>query len=535
MIKATAQIIFLGILLVSTKAFPQDFSCTNLIKTIYSESEIKKPNDTDNPVVSYAKPNTQIMDVHYANDFLGGNQCSKTDGCNDGSDKLQYEVYYPDIVYTNPLPGIIFFHGGGLSDCTNFNHSEGGSTYCIEFAKRGFVAFNVEYRRGRVDDPVHKYTSASDILAFYRAIQDGKGAIRTIVERELNRAEPYRIAVQNIFLAGASSGAALSLQIAFYTRKMNKQVFGNMDSYLGAIDTDSYAGNAAPRTYRIRGVLDLWGRAVVPVNFADNLSAFFSQNRKIPVVIAFQGASDNVISIDTGNVFYSTSPSAYASESLCVAGGTYTLPDNGAKKPDLKTLGARALYNLLTASLKIPAELYLDCDMKHGLDEATSDFGLASGDATAVTDKQVQKYIVQRAATFFQYVMNENFPYKLSNTKFIDCQNTRYGCNPDANTSCSNNVCASSSVSTLSFSQESTQGKAANLFIMAEENKTIYLNFLKTGNTKIEMFNLSGATIKTVQCNTHQTVINCSDLSSGLYLLRVLQGNSIQTKKIILQ
>ena len=66
-------------------------------------------------------------------------------------------------------------------------------------------------------------------------------------------------------------------------------------------------------------------------------------------------------------------------------------------------LGSQGLYDVIKTQLNKKAELYIDCDMKHGLEEGLSDFGI--GDT--VNNKKVQTYIVQRAATFFQYIMNQ--------------------------------------------------------------------------------------------------------------------------------
>ncbi len=429
------------LLLYTSDIIAQDITCANLINEVYKDSEIIKPNSTNNPTVNYAKPNTQILDVRYVNDFVSGggsnHYCNTVTDCTDGSASLIYQVYYPNTAYseTKKLPAVILFHAGGFSDCTNFNTTE-MQTYCTEFAKRGFVAFNVEYRRGKEEDSVSKYTSASRFLAMYRCIQDARGAIRTIVSRELNNVTPYRIDVQSIFLGGLSSGSVMAIAAGYYNSTMINQIFPSVSSYLGDIDGDNYLGNASEGSYIIKGVLDLWGAAHLPLNFASNPAGFFSQNSKRPSLIAFHGGSDGVINIDSSNLFFSPSTSRYRSESLCV-NGTYTLPDNGANKSDLKLYGSQGFYKILKTSLNIPCELYIDCDMKHGLDEATSDFGLANGDASAVSIKDVQVYIVQRAATFFQYVMNPNFPYTLTHTRFVDCLNSRYGCNSDSATACS--------------------------------------------------------------------------------------------------
>ena len=521
--------------------FAQNLTCANLINEVYSDSQIIKPNSTNNPPVNYAKPGIQILDVKYIKDSLSGggknHGCNTVNNCTDGSANLVYEVYYPNITYsdTKKLSAFIFFHDGGFSDCTNF-HSTATQTYCIEFAKRGFVVFNVEYRKGKVEDNNGKYTSASRFLALYRSIQDARGAIRTIVSRELSKVTPYRINVHRIFLGGPSSGAVMALLAGCYNSTMINQIFPNVSSRLGAIDINNYLGNASKSSYTIKGILSLWGEAYVPLNFASNPAGFFSQNSKRPSLISFHGGSDPVVKIDSGSLFFSPSTSSYNSESLC-ANGTYKLPDNGANKGDLKSYGSRGLYNIFKTSLGIKCELYTDCDMAHSLNESTSDFGLANGNASAVTNKQVQIYIVQRAATFFQYLVNASFPSTLRHTKFVDCLNTRFGCNSDSGTTCSETAtCNTSRISSINDQQKLPAKKETNkLFTVTEINKTIYIKFYKPENSKIFLFNINGVPVKNLQTSGSQVVLAGTDLSSGVYLLKVIQGTQTQVAKIILR
>jgi len=521
--------------------FAQNLTCANLINEVYSDSQIIKPNSTNNPPVNYAKPGIQILDVKYIKDSLSGggknHGCNTVNNCTDGSATLVYEVYYPNITYsdTKKLSAFIFFHDGGFSDCTNF-HSTATQTYCIEFAKRGFVVFNVEYRKGKVEDSIGKYTSASRFLALYRSIQDARGAIRTIVSRELSKVTPYRINVRRIFLGGPSSGAVMALLAGCYNSTMINQIFPNVSSRLGAIDINNYLGNASKSSYTIKGILSLWGEAYVPLSFASNPAGFFSQNSKRPSLISFHGGSDPVVKIDSGSLFFSPSTSSYNSESLC-ANGTYKLPDNGANKGDLKSYGSRGLYNIFKTSLGIKCELYTDCDMAHSLNESTSDFGLANGNASAVTNKQVQIYIVQRAATFFQYLVNASFPSTLRHTKFVDCLNTRFGCNSDSGTTCSETAtCNTSRISSINDQQKLPAKKETNkLFTVTEINKTIYIKFYKPENSKIFLFNINGVPVKNLQTSGSQVVLAGTDLSSGVYLLKVIQGTQTQVAKIILR
>ena len=160
--------------------------------------------------------------------------------CNEDA-QLVYDVYYPDekSVYPcykdKPLPAVLLFHGGGFSDCSDYGGEKGIKFYCKEFAKRGFVAFNIEYRRGRLKDTGiviadgGSYLSSSNLLATYRAFQDGRGALRSIIARQTGQLKtPYRIDTENIFVGGASSGAFIALSMAYYNSDMIDELFGDV-------------------------------------------------------------------------------------------------------------------------------------------------------------------------------------------------------------------------------------------------------------------------------------------------------------------
>jgi len=512
----------------------QNLTCANLINEVYTDAQIIKPNSTTNPPVKYAKPATQISDVKYADDLAKGSTvyCNSVTDCTDGSSGLIYKVYYPNIQYsdTKKLPAVILFHSGGFSDCTNLDAADIG-IYCTEFAKRGFVAFTVEYRRGKEEDLTGKYISASKYLAMYRSIQDSRGAVRTIVSRELNKATPYRIDVQNIFVGGPSAGGIIAVAIAYYNSTMINQVFPSISTYLGGINADMYLGNAGENSYTIKGVLDLWGFANVPLNFASNPASFFSQNSKRPAFIAFHGGADSVIKFDSGYMYFPPSGDHYRSESLCLS-NTYTLPDNGGNNPDLKLYGSQGLYRILKTSFNVPCELYIDCDMPHGLNEATSDFGLANGDASKVSVNDAEIYIVQRAATFFQYVMNPNFPYTLKHTKFVDCLNSRYGCNSDAANTCSNSAkCAGpvtiSSTSKNEISTSLQQREKINTFFVYPNPAKDILYVQTNGSALFSLFNQSGEILVTAKINSKGR-INVSGIAAGLYYLKNNSTGTVQ-------
>ncbi len=208
---------------------------------------------------------------------------------------LKYDVYYPDN-YSNysqcPLPPVILFHPGGYSDCFGA-FGDLMEEYCTVFASKDFVCFNVEYRAGRLVDPAGTLT-AQQILAIYRAFQDGRGAIRSIIKRQQNHSswnDPYQIDINNMVVGGASAGGAIALSLAYYpTQSMINQVVKNDDveDALGPIDMDFYYGETSIEYYsRIKGVINMWSNAFLPVSYYNNPWGFFDDNTIFPQLYRF--------------------------------------------------------------------------------------------------------------------------------------------------------------------------------------------------------------------------------------------------------
>jgi hypothetical protein len=329
-------------------------------------------------------------------------------------------------------------HGGGFSDCGTLN-ADDMKTLCVDFAKHGFVVFNVEYRRGRVLDlvppPPSIYTSVQQEAAAYRAIQDVRGAIRSIILRQINHSlfsqDQYQIDINNIFVGGNSAGSVTTLAAAYYPDpNMIYSVFPTVGTYtiqqiLGDIDNDYYYASIVDvPNYQshIRGVLNMWGSINLPTSYASNPTSFFSGLTNKPPVISFHGEHDPVFPPDASAIKFSptniTGHLPYNTSTYCLINSPYQL-QGLASTADLIEIGSRGFYdNILTQfNPKVPAELYIDCNMMHGLDK---DCGGCPSDPTNLTiDKncnacvfdsefgtglvnreQVEGYIVQRTCVF---------------------------------------------------------------------------------------------------------------------------------------
>ena len=92
---------------------------------------------------------------------------------------------------------------------------------CETFARRGYVTASIGYRLGYIFDElpwdcsIENYSClfATDFAewerAYYRGVQDAKGALRYL----LNRNDMYRIDTANVFVMGESAGAFIALGV----------------------------------------------------------------------------------------------------------------------------------------------------------------------------------------------------------------------------------------------------------------------------------------------------------------------------------
>ena len=440
------------------------FCCTNCADYPFTDAE-------KDDGVSYKKPiaNAYPGDKKYTSEDGKGDCNPGSNGCNKGAGILFYDVYYPDdyVNYkTCPLPAVVFVHGGGFSECNPINPS---SDECEYFARRGFVCYNVSYRIGTrlTPDPFYPYFSVQQQLAIYRANQDVRGAIRSIIQRQMDQdalpdAEkgPYQINTDLIFLAGQSAGAITILNVAYYDQAMINTVnrYANTTSIsdaLGPIDADYYyGGTTIEYVSKIKGICDQWGGVSVPGQYYDdstNAKNFFT--RRIPV-IAFHGQQDPVVP------FYKTKINlaindlrpggfglTYVTETTCLLTGitSFKTDDNNSNNPDFAIFGSYSFFHLILQAKNIPSELYVDCQAMHGLDDDgpnyKSDYGTGY-----FTQTQTIEYIVERAAVFFKNVMTGNAQRRENKTLpetdkvFNECRNNYIKCNTleDNNANCSN-------------------------------------------------------------------------------------------------
>ena len=335
-----------------------------------------------NALRSYAKSPfpTNCNDVVYELDGDRLPNCiTDTDLCLNDASSLMYDVYYPIHNYSQQkLPAVILFHGGGFAECPKYSQTI-METLCEEFAKRGFVTFNVEYRRGRAKDLINTAnTSVQHQLAAYRGLQDCRGAIRSIIKRQTQHNsdfpdDPYQIDIDNIFIGGVSAGGLMTITSAWYTNPMIYQAFPAIGSIkiqdaLGPVDADYYYGEPTiVFKPHVKGILSMWGAIPIPYVWRQNNNeqGFFTQpnfSATLKPVIAFHGALDQTFpyyKTTEQNVIFSPPVNLqvyFNSDSHCLLNSPYTLDDN----PDIPDLVSASSLNIYDIAKTINSNLLME-------------------------------------------------------------------------------------------------------------------------------------------------------------------------------
>lgn len=191
-------------------------------------------------------------------------------------DTLELDAYLPKTTVDtlSQRPMVMFIHGGGFQS----GDKAQSASECLAFAKRGYVAFSINYRTGW-DTQV----SSDQQLATYRAHQDAHAALRFIVDQ----AAVYNIDTNWIFVGGSSAGGVTALNLVHAEQTEWDSIYPGIQTQLGAVSTSS---NNLTNTFDIKGVFNNWGAA--HGNTID-------RNELRPIV-SFHGTLDAVVSIDSG-------------------------------------------------------------------------------------------------------------------------------------------------------------------------------------------------------------------------------------------
>ncbi len=283
----------------------------------------------------------QWISKKYAYDSLLNVTYGTAINFNGGMDTLEMDIYTPqcdDSARVSGRPLLVWIHGGAF---LAGDKSESSITnLCKQFAERGYVTASINYRLGFIADdvtwlcnfPNYSCAFAADSAewyrAYYRSIQDGKGALRYLV----NRHSAFRIDTGNVFVAGESAGAFIALGIGLLdtiierlpqtyaitdAAKPNANALScqyNLgktfsDSTISRPDLGGIEGDIEPTTinYTIKAIGNMYG------GMLSNLLKSHAVNKPLPSIYSFHQPCDMVVPIDSGVV--------YAGLSWCMTNG----------------------------------------------------------------------------------------------------------------------------------------------------------------------------------------------------------------------
>lgn len=184
---------------------------------------------------------------------------------------LNLDLYFPkgDTLTRRPL--VVLAHGGAFY--YGSKDDKAITRWCRHLASMGYVAASIDYRLGFLPSRV------SIGRAGYRAVQDAHAAMRFLVAHQ----EDYGIDTSMMFVGGTSAGAITMLNLVFMNND-NRPVYTHEGRHrdLGTIET---GGNDAEASFRVRGIVDMWG--AIP-------DTVMMRGHSEPIM-AFHGDADNIV------------------------------------------------------------------------------------------------------------------------------------------------------------------------------------------------------------------------------------------------
>jgi len=194
---------------------------------------------------------------------------------------LEIDFYEPDPAdeYLGKRPLVVMFFGGSFLG----GDKQAGDmvAWCDSLARYGYACASVEYR---LDNFFNFLGAGNAERAAYRAIQDGRAAIRFLLEDP--NGFGFNIDRDHIYTGGNSAGAITAIHIAYADDSERPAATFSPD--MGCIDC---SGNSYVQPFTVAGVIDLWGAIfdVQMIDAADN----------VPMVIV-HGDADDVVPYDSG-------------------------------------------------------------------------------------------------------------------------------------------------------------------------------------------------------------------------------------------
>lgn len=245
---------------------------------------------------------------------------------------LEMDISYPtnDTPYDGGRPLMLLIHGGAFisgskADANIVRMRE-------DFAKRGYVTAAINYRLGMFQTSQDAHCNITFLIewdclneadtlewyrAYYRGVQDARGAIRYLLEN--NPVSPWRVDHSNVYVVGESAGAFIAMGVG-YMDTPSERPFGTdsianvlaphsrydaacvqhyqLDTNIASMrltrpDLGDMQGSLNPSSlpYTIRGVGDIFGATF------KNLFRQRDTSQVIPALYAFHQPADLIVPI----------------------------------------------------------------------------------------------------------------------------------------------------------------------------------------------------------------------------------------------
>ncbi len=152
--------------------------------------------------------NAQCPAGRYLTNMFG---VTKTTVTYSAANSLLMDIYEPagDAATVRPL--IVLAHGGSFVAGTRTDDATIDS-FCVRFARRGYVTASIDYRLGNAIAMALDSTVAIDVVM--KAVSDGKAALRYFM-KDAATTNTYRIDTNNIYAGGNSAGAVLYMHVGY--------------------------------------------------------------------------------------------------------------------------------------------------------------------------------------------------------------------------------------------------------------------------------------------------------------------------------
>ncbi|TVQ77098.1 MAG: alpha/beta hydrolase [Flavobacteriales bacterium] len=215
---------------------------------------------------------------------------------------LSMDIYRPSGDENRSRPVIIFAHAGSFFDGSK--SSQEAQRFCEDFAKRGYVTVNIDYRLGSGIQVLNDSIQMLEVIV--RGTHDMKAAVR-FMRKSFADNNTYGIDTSRIVVAGSGAGSTIALHTAY----MNNQQA--LPLHIAQILL------AEGGLHGLRGNITFSNKVHGCINLAGGINSLSFVEFGGPVLFSAQGTLDDNFPYTCGRVFESFPPTTNRLN-LCGAG-----------------------------------------------------------------------------------------------------------------------------------------------------------------------------------------------------------------------